>query len=146
MLFIFTTSNSVDYKVEFVQDKLNFDELLLVFEISITTDTTKKQIFTPLDTRVELTVIGILRTFFSDNKKSTVFVCDNRDNRQHTRKRKFSSWYNNYKTPEIEKHDNDFIFKDKVLLTSLLIHQNNPFKKIIIDLFLSQKDQIDKNN
>ena len=31
-------------------------------------------------------------------------------------------------------------------LTSLLIHQNNPFKKIIIDLFFSQKDQIDKKN
>ncbi len=68
------------------------------------------------------------------------------DNRHHTRKRKFSSWYSKYKTPEIEKHDNDFDIEGIDFLTSLLIHQNNPSKKIIIDLFLSQKDQIDKNN
>ncbi len=46
----------------------------------------------------------------------------------------------------LEKHDSDFEIEGIDFLTSLLIHQNNPFKKIIIDLFLSQKDQIDKKN
>jgi len=45
----------------------------------------------------------------------------------------------------LEKYDSDFEIEGINFLISLLIHQNNHFKKIILDLFLSQKDQIDKN-
>ncbi len=144
LFYIFSTDNSIGYEVEFVNDRINFDESLSVFEITIATVETKNQILPPLDPRVELTVIEILRAFFSDNKNSTVFVCDNRDNRHHSRKRKFDSWYNKYRTPDIEKHDSDFKFDGIDFLTTLLINQNNPLKKIIIDLFLSQKNQVDK--
>lgn len=145
MLCEFTTDNSVDYKVEFVQNISNFDVILLVFEIVILFDDSKTILNPPLDKRVEVTVVEIIRDFFSSYDYSVIFVCDYSDNRHHTRKRKFSSWYNKYKTSEIEKHDSDFEIEGIEFLTSLLIHQKNSFKKIIIDLFLSQKDQIDKD-
>ncbi len=144
MVCEFTTDNSVNYTVEFVQNISNFDALLLVFEIVISFDASKTILNPPLDKRVEITLIEILQDFFSNNNYSVVYVCDISDNRHHSRNRKFNSWYNKYKTPEIEKHDSDFVFKRKEILTSLLIHQNNPFKKIIIDLFLSQKSELEE--
>ena len=144
MYYAFTTNNLIDYEVEFVKNSLDFDESLLVFEVTIATIESQNKILPPLDLRVELTIVEIIREFFSDNNKSVVFACDNRDNRHHSRKRKFDALYNKFKTKDIEKYDSEIKLDNSELLTTLLIHQNNPFKKIIIDLFLSQKDELDK--
>ncbi len=141
MFYFFTTENSIDYEVDFVQNKSNFDEFLSVFEITITLANKKTP---PLDSRVEITLIEILRHVFAENDKSVIYICDNSDNRHHSRKRKFDAWYNKFKMNDIEKIDSEIKLSGTELLTSLLIHQNNPFKKIIIDLFLSQKDQLEK--
>ncbi len=143
MVFLFTTVNSVDYKVEFVQNILNFDGLLLVFEMIITFENSNIVLNPPLDKRVELTIVEILRGIFAENDKSVIYVCDNSDNRHHSRKRKFDSWYNKFKMNDIEKFDSEINLAGTELLTTLLIHQNNPFKKIIIDLFINQKDQLE---
>lgn len=89
----------------------------------------------PYDRRIEATIVEILNSFFSDNKNSLIYVCDNLDNRQYVRYRKFDIWFNRNKSELLEKYDVDFSFQDMQIFTSLIVHVHNPEKDVIVGLF-----------
>ena len=77
----------------------------------------------------------ILTTFFNYNKNSLIYVCDNLDNRQRVRYRKFDMWFKKNKTALIEKYDIDFSVQDIQILASLIVHSENPDKDLLVNLF-----------
>ena len=89
----------------------------------------------PYDKRMELTIIAILSTFFSNNKNSLIYVCDNLDNRQQGRYRKFDSWFKRSENLLLEKYDVNFTTQEMQILASLIIHVENPHKELLVNQF-----------
>ncbi len=136
--YVFRTDNSVAYSVEFtdaIHYFLNLPPYIPVFELNVKVLNAVDSIGQPYDKRIEVTIVEILTTFFSDNKNSLIYVCDNLDNRQQVRYRKFDRWFKKNKTTLIEKYDIDFTFQEIQILASLIVHAKNPEKDLLINLF-----------
>lgn len=50
----------------------------------------------PIDKRIALTVIHILRQFFSRNENAMIMICDNLDGKEQKREMLFSRWFMQY--------------------------------------------------
>jgi hypothetical protein len=86
--YFFETDNSVAYSVEFtdgVHYFLNLPAHIPVFEFNVKVLSAVDTFGKPYDKRVEATIVEILSTFFSQNKNSLIYICDNLDNRQRSR-------------------------------------------------------------
>jgi hypothetical protein len=136
--YIFQTDNSVAYSVEFTDGTHYFFNLprhIPVYEFNIKVLNAADSIGQPYDKRIEITIVDILTAFFENHKNSLIYVCDNLDNRQQSRYRKFERWFKKSKTVLIEKYDIDFSVYDIQILASLIVHTQNPDKDLLIRLF-----------
>lgn len=136
--YFFETDNSVVYSIEFtdgVHYFLNLPPHIPVFEFNLKVINAVDSIGQPYDERVESTIVDILSRFFSQNKNSLIYICDNLDNRQRVRRRKFDGWFNKTKTSVVEKYDVDFSIHDMEILASFMVHTQNPDKALLIKLF-----------
>ena len=137
--YIFQTDNLVAYNVEFTDGSYYFFNLpvhIPVFEFSVNVLNAVNTFIQPYDERIEVTIVHILSAFFEDNKNSLIYVCDNLDNRQQARFRKFHSWFKKNKTDSLEKYDVIFNALEMQILASLIVHAQNPDKDLLVSLFL----------
>jgi hypothetical protein len=133
--YSFLTDNSVIYNVEFTDGSYYFYELPLdvpVFELNIKA---LNALIQPFDKRVEITIVEIISMFFNNNKNSLIYVCNNLDNRQQGRSRKFNSWFNKNTTFPVEKYDINFTMQNIIILASLIVHAQNDRKEELIKRF-----------
>lgn len=136
--YSFLTDNSVVYNVEFTDGAYYFFDLpadVPVFELNIKVLNAAESIIQPYDKRVEVTIVNILSTFFNDNKNSLIYVCNNLDNRERARSRKFNSWFNKNATFSVEKYDINFTMQNVIILASLIVHTENKRKDELIKRF-----------
>jgi hypothetical protein len=136
--YSFITDNSVVYNVEFTDGSYYFFDLpadVPVFELNIKAMNATESIIQPYDKRVETTIVNILSTFFNDNKNSLIYVCNNLDNRERARSRKFNSWFNKNATFSVEKYDINFTMQNIIILASLIVHTENKRKDELIKRF-----------
>jgi len=87
------------------------------------------------DERVGLTVVEVVRLFFKVLENVVIYVCDNLDNRQLARMRKFDLWFKKYNDGEIVKRDDLAVFDGVEIYNSLLVHRTNKNLDQIIDAF-----------
>jgi Family of unknown function (DUF6169) len=133
--YSFLTDNSVIYNVEFTDGSYYFYELPIdvpVFELNIKA---LNALIQPFDKRVEITIVEIISMFFNNNKNSLIYVCNNLDNRQQGRSRKFNSWFNKNATFPVEKYDINFTMQNIIILASLIVHAQNDRKEELIKRF-----------
>ena len=136
--YIFKTDYSVAYSLEFTDGThyfLNLPSNIPVFEFNIKVLNAVDSIGQPYDERIEVTIVDILSSFFDNNINSLIYVCDNLDNRQQGRYRKFDMWFKKSKSLLIEKYDIDFSVYDIQILASLIVHAQNPDKDLLVRLF-----------
>ncbi len=143
------SDTGVYYLVKFSEGSYyftGFPSYLSVFEFSISVINLGENLTPPLDYRVEATVVTILKTFLSNHENSILYICETRDNKQQARYRKFDTWFNqNLLTiPELEKHDAYITYEDLEVLSSLIIHKENPFKDELVKLFFDQANEYGK--
>ena len=137
--YIFHTNNSVAYSVEFTDGAYYFFNLpvhIPVFEFSVSVLKAVDILIHPYDERIEVTIVRILNSFFENNKNSLIYVCDNLENRQQARFRKFHSWFKKNKSNNLEKYDVVFNALEMQILASLIVHTQNPDKDLLVSLFL----------
>jgi Family of unknown function (DUF6169) len=147
--FRFDTDNGIFYSVSFSDGSFYFFNLPLhipVFEMSIKVVSFGNHLSPPRDRRVEITVVEIFRVFLSDNENSVVYVCDNLDEKQAARHRKFDMWFQRHASKDLEKHDTHFIVDTQEIYASLILHILNPFKQELIKVFLNQVNEYDKED
>ena len=137
--YIFHTNNSVAYSVEFTDGAYYFFNLpvhIPIFEFSVSILNAVDILIHPYDERIEATIVRILNSFFENNKNSLIYVCDNLENRQQARFRKFHSWFKKNKSNNLEKYDVVFNALEMQILASLIVHTQNPDKDLLVSLFL----------
>jgi hypothetical protein len=136
--YTFQTDNSVIYSVELTDGSFYFFDLphyITVFELNIKTLNATDSIIRPFDKRIEATIVAILSLFFKDNNNSLIYVCNNLDNRQKARNRKFDTWFNREESVLIEKYDVDVAFQNIQILASILVHVKNIHKEELVRMF-----------
>lgn len=89
----------------------------------------------PIDKRIALTVIHILRQFFSRNENAMIMVCDNLDGKEQKREMLFARWFMQYNDGSIRKYDASSATDDYVLYVSLFMHRDNPNARQLVNAF-----------
>lgn len=144
----FETDKDIFYSVTFSNGSFYFADLpphIPVFEVSIATISLGDHISPPRDARVEATVVEIFKIFFLNHENSIIYICDNLDQKQAARHRKFDMWFRSHAGKELEKYDTHFIVATMEIYASLILHSLNPFKDELIRVFLSQVTEYDKD-
>jgi hypothetical protein len=146
----FLTDKEVYYNVQFVEGSFYFTDFppyFSLFEFSISVISLGDNLTPPLDRRVEVTVVNILKTFLSRHENSILYVCETVDHRQRARYRKFDMWFNQNLDilPELEKHDAIITYEDLEFLSSLIVNKNNVHKIELVKLFFDQVHKFQKD-
>ncbi|MHA4741853.1 DUF6169 family protein [Dyadobacter sp. MSC1_007] len=90
------------------------------------------------DSRVMTTIAATVVEHFSKNKNSILtFICDDDDQKQINRMRKFNGWYLLRARPDIIKLDKDVVFESKTKHTSLVMHIENLHFEVVREIYLS---------
>lgn len=90
--FEFTTSNGILYKTVFIEygylfyDYAEIQDKIYTFNIEVIED---ENATSSLDERVGMTIAYIFSKFFENDENAVIYICDNLDERQWARKRKF---------------------------------------------------------
>lgn len=139
-LYTFNTIAEVGYTIVFKPSPYLFGEekpyAFLLFEFSILAKFAGPQSYVR-DNLIAPTIIAIFLDFFEKNNRNVSFyICDSSDGRQHVRKRKFDSWYDEYNRGAFIKLD-DIIRDEKGILfpVSIIMYKQNPFLKEIAEAF-----------
>jgi hypothetical protein len=143
----FVTDNNILYSVKFTDGVFLLTGLsphIPVFDVSIDVLELGKHSSPPQDLRAEATIVSIFRSFLAEHENSIVYVCDNLDNKQAARHRKFDMWFKRNKSTDIEKYDTYFIVEELEIYASMIVHSLNPFKEELIKVFIEQTNQYNK--
>jgi hypothetical protein len=146
----FVTDKGVIYAVSFKDGSFYFSSLpsdIPMYEFSIKVIDLGDNPTPPFDARFEVTVVEIMKLFFANNLNSLIYICETLDNRQHPRFRKFDLWFkkNILAIPLLEKYDATFTYEDTDILTSMIIHSNNPHRNDLIEMFFDRSNIDDKS-
>lgn len=84
------------------------------------------------------TLTKIITEHFDLHRDSILtFICDDDDEKQISRRRKFNGWYLLQDKKDIVKLDKDVFFEAKVKHTSILMHMDNRFFSVVKDAYLN---------
>ena len=147
--YIFVTDYGIQYSIEIEDGSayfVSFKPYLSIYELSIDIINVEQTLFAPFDRRTEITIFAILKVFFRDKTNSIIYVCDSVDGRHRGRSRKFDAWFQRNNDGSLEKYNVDFITEGIEILASLIVHTDNALKNELIELFLQQPSEYDKND
>lgn len=133
----FDTDYNVDFTVYFALDSSWFPSHSQfsnqVYTFGFWTNANSKR-----DKRVMTTISAIVIEHFSKHKESILtFICDDDDQKQVNRMRKFNGWYLLNFRADIIKLDKDVVFEGKTKHTSLVMHIENSHFELVRDIYLS---------
>lgn len=89
----------------------------------------------PIDSRIAITVVHILKEFFACNERAMLMVCDTLDGKQQKRRKLFNRWYKRFNTGELLSFNATTENPDYTLFVSLYVKKSNTRMREIIDAF-----------
>lgn len=143
----FTTVNGIFYSVKFSLDETfnsvsHSEEFKNVFQIILAKISNDKE---PLDKKVSVTIKNIIMDFLHNQKNSILYFCSYFDQKELKRFNTFNRWYEYSETKDhINKIDNLIKIENVLFYTSLILHEKNPQKKEIIELFDSLEELLNR--
>lgn len=131
-IYSFYTSSQIPYKIIFSDSTSFFEgtsvesQIQKVYSLSIEKATIVKE---PFDRDVQTTIDCIITHFFEDVEKSLIYMCDNSDEREVARYRKFSIWYklSSFKE-QVVKVDESIESEGLTYYTSIIYHKDNALR------------------
>lgn len=108
-----------------------------MFNIEPETDTPH-----PIDRCIALTIVEILKQFFSRCENAMIMVCDTLDGKEEKRELLFSRWFIKHNDGSIVKYDASSVVENYTLYTSLYIRKDNVEAKRLVAAFY----ELVKNN
>jgi len=132
--FSFITQYDVKITVAIARDKTWFPynpeiKEVYSFDLSAVPSSTK------LDFKIRDTVAHILAERFENTETVVTYYCDDEDGKHSKRKNTFERWYQAVNDSSIHKYNRDVIYENKVIHSSLLIHEDNTRYSTIIRVY-----------
>lgn len=130
--YSFTTKHGIIYHAYFI-DFSNYHEAfnnVYTFNIEPQNDTPH-----PIDNRIALTIIEILKRFFLVKENAMIMICDNIDGKEEKREHLFSRWFIRHNDGSIVKFDASVLDEDYTLYVSIYLRKDNPQSHLLISAF-----------
>lgn len=89
----------------------------------------------PIDQRISLTIVEILKRFFSVNTNAMIMVCDSTDGKEYKRRKLFDRWFEHFSDNSILKYDASAPLEEYQLFISLYMRKDNPNKETLLRAF-----------
>lgn len=100
----------------------------------------------PLDAKVQETIVSIIEEFFRQNPDILLYMCDTADNQQAVRARLFQRWF------DAHGGDKSYIIRTAVVMdegtanyVSLIVQKSNPDLETILHFFDSEIGMFQEN-
>lgn len=130
--YSFITKHGIIYHAYFI-DFSNYHSIFTeVYTFNIEPETEQPH---PIDNRIAITIVHILKLFFCKKERAMIMVCDNLDGKEAKRELLFSKWFLKYNDGSILKYDASTSTNDYLLYVSMYIHKENPLNKQLISAF-----------
>lgn len=130
--YIFTTKHGIEYHVYFLSAAEMHYTLADTFWFNIEPTDPRPH---PIDNRIAITIVHILKEFFVNNKRAMLMVCDTLDGKQLKRRNLFNRWYNRFNNGELLTFNAMTENPDYTLFVSLYVKKEHPRMREIIDTF-----------
>lgn len=131
--YSFVTKHGIVYHAYFIDYSIYHPDFLEVFTFNIEPETDAPH---PIDARIALTVVHILKLFFVVKERAMIMVCDNLDGKEEKRRLLFSKWYLRYNNEgTIVKFDASAVTEDYQLYVSIYMNKDNQHKDALIAAF-----------
>ena len=132
LTYSFTTRHGITYHAYFLDYSCYHPAFANVYTLNIEPEEDTPH---PIDKRIALTIIHILRQFFSRNENAMIMICDNLDGKEQKREMLFSRWFMQYNDGSICKYDASSATDGYMLYVSLYIHRDNPNARQLVNAF-----------
>lgn len=148
----FATDFGLTYQIFFLDCSSLFQDLPLnsefafsfSFSFAILNNSPEEKI--PLDSKVELTIAEVIKTFFERNDRLILYTCDDSDGKESARDRKFNHWFiKNNTDHQLIKLDKKITVENKILYNTLIFKSNTPHSANIENSFHSLCEEFSKN-
>ena len=131
--YSFKTKHDIIYHAYFIDYSPYHSQFTDVFSFIIEPESDQPH---PIDNQIAVTVIFILKQFFSVKERAMLMICDTLDGKEEKRKQLFNRWYDKYNIRhEIQKFDASAETEDYKLYVSIYINNNNENKQKLISAF-----------
>ena len=144
--YIFQIVAGIIYEIKFKPSPYLFSNALFAnytYEFSLALIYKPPDYINLPDILLAPTVINIFLDFYNrfDNNNITVYICDSLDYKQHVRKRKFDTWFNEYNKGMFVKLDEEIKDTDGIEYpVAIIIKPLNPYRQQIFEAFISLID------
>lgn len=137
-IYDFTTSKGIFYRVAFTEDQILNElankEFTNIYTLTILRQECSKPGADPL---IKITILEIIKTFFSFEDKCVMYICSEDDNKSLGRNTIFNKWYQECDSKDgLMKHDNTIYGNDRTVFTSLIYPVNCPNIDEILNVFV----------
>ena len=138
LFYTFVNKDGIAYNIYFFPLPSFCPEYGKTYSFSIEPEDTRPH---PMDVRIVLTVIDILRRFFEVHENAMLMVCDNTDGKEAKRRKLFDRWYEQYGDSSIDKYDAAAHADDYHLFASIYFRHDNPNGHHLRDAFYDMMKQ-----
>ena len=132
LYYTFTNKDGIVYHLYFNPLSELYPQLPNTYSFSIEPQDSKPH---PIDRRIAITVVSVLRKFFENIDNAMIMVCDSTDGKHHKRRNLFNRWFQYYNDGTITTRNAEVSDADYELLLSLYFKRNNPDKTQLIKSF-----------
>ena len=133
--YTFVTKDDVVYRAYFLDVSYLHPQFSDAYSFNIEpvgdTDSTRH----PMDRRIGVTIVSILKEFFMKNENSMLMACDNMDGKEDKRRKLFDRWYDNYNDNSLIKLDAALENEIYKLHVSMYIGKLNPRREQLVSAF-----------
>lgn len=137
-VFEFTTALGVRYKTYFLDYSVVFEHYpdtigpVHSFGVEVLKGNPASS---PPDQKVGATIAEVIRLLLTETENIIVYVCDNLDNKQLARKRKFDNWFNRYNDGSYTKYNNIALIDGVEVYNSIILHNQNKQYHLVLSAF-----------
>ncbi len=89
----------------------------------------------PMDARIAVTIVTILKRFFENNENAMIMICDTLDGKEAKRRKLFDRWFKLYNNGTLEKFDAAASTTEYEIFISIYFTKSNPNRKQLIEAF-----------
>lgn len=120
--YSFKTKHGIVYHAYFIDFSIYHPTFDNVYTFNIEPESDRAH---SIDNRIAMTIVSLLRIFFSRNDHAMIMVCDNLDGKEKKRRLLFSKWYSVYNDGSIIKYDASTQIDDYLLYVSIYLNKGN---------------------
>ena len=137
--YSFKTKHGIVYHAYFIDFSIYHPTFDNVYTFNIEPESDRPH---SIDNRIAMTIVSLLRIFFTRNDHAMIMVCDNLDGKEKKRRLLFSKWYSVYNDGSIIKYDASTQIDDYLLYVSIYLNKNNSKRNVLVQAFY----ELVKNN